>query len=88
VKVGWEARLRSHNLTSGVVRTQRRDATRESVVGRRAKLLNGFLKNASSRPAYNFPSGPAPSNHRRYGDARKFLAGNGSSDGEWFAPKR
>ena len=39
MKVG----LWSHNLMSGVIRVKRHDATSESVVGRRAKLLNGFV---------------------------------------------
>ena len=34
--------LWSHNLMSGVVRDKSHDATRESVVGRRTKLLNGL----------------------------------------------
>jgi hypothetical protein len=73
VKVGLEARLRSHNLMIGVVRDQSHDATSESVVGRRAKLLNGFVENTSGRPAYNFPSGSASYNHQRCSEARKFL---------------
>ena len=36
--------LWSHNLMSGVVRDKSHDATRESVVGRRTKLLNGLQK--------------------------------------------
>jgi hypothetical protein len=41
MKVG----LWSHNLMSGVVREPSHAATSDSVVGRRAKLLNGFIKN-------------------------------------------
>jgi hypothetical protein len=37
-----ESWLESHNLLSGVIRTQRRDANSNRVVGPSAKLLNGL----------------------------------------------
>ncbi len=75
VKVGFSEpqsheRGRSH---------QRCAATGESVVGRRAKLLNGFNKNTIGRPAYNFPSGSRSSNHRRRTNASQFLPRSGAT---------
>ncbi len=86
VNVGFN--YRSHNLMIGVVREQCHDATSESVVGRRAELLNGFIQNTTGRPAYNFPSGSRPSNHLGRDNASQFLPRSGSTKADWCALKK
>ena len=54
------------NLVIGVVPRPSRitHATSDRVGACGAKLLNGFKRNTSGRPAYSFPSG-SPSTHQR-----------------------
>jgi hypothetical protein len=75
VKVGF---LEPQSHERGRAHTGRA-AIRDSVVGRRAKLLNGFKENTIGRPAYNFPSGSRPTNHRRRDNAGQFLPRSGST---------
>lgn len=78
VKVG----LKPQSHDRGRSRTSR-DATSESVVGRRTKLLNGFVRNTSGRPVYSFPSGSSPSKHLRRQSASQFLQRSGSTNVDW-----
>lgn len=64
MKVG----LWSHNLMSGVVRVKRHDATSESVVGRRTKLLNGFV---GTPLAGRFTASLPGRGHQTTGDATR-----------------
>lgn len=73
VKVG----LKPQSHDRGRSRT-RRDATSESVVGRRTKLTNGLQLSTIGRPVYNFPSGsgliqsPATRQSKKVSSAKRF----------------
>ena len=76
VKVGLKPQ--SHERDRSRVK---RDATSETVVGRRTELLNGFVWNISGRPVYNFPSGsgfiqsPAAQQCKKVSPAKRFNQG-------------